>query len=275
VLPQNSGSICYSASLSSKKNNEDAFVNLSVNGLNLFAVADGLGSYTAAADASHYAIDFIEKNADKITTNSIALSQLFQEIANGLHQLAKDDKYAGLDRDNLLGTTLIVGVETDSEITFAYLGNGAIVHVRGTISEFPTRNAPWYAVNLLNPHTEPQKGKEALYKLLSDDECVNVKPTVVSVSKDNSLGDAFFICTDGIYSQDQIERFRTELGLLTKFDEHLLALYAMLKKLQSSNNENRVEELKTEIDMFLESNKFDDDATLAILITSHFYKKKE
>ncbi|MDR0830108.1 MAG: protein phosphatase 2C domain-containing protein [Prevotellaceae bacterium] len=277
ILPSNEGSICYSASMSSKKENEDTFVNLSVNGLHLFAVADGLGSYSAAADASRYAIDFIRKNADKITPDRAVLSQIFQDIASNLHRLAEDDKYKGKDRENLLGTTLIVGIESAEEVTFAYLGNGAIIHVRGSIGDFPQKNDPWYAVSLLNPHTVPEKGKEALYRLLSDDESVNVKPTIISVSKDDSLGDAFIICTDGIYSADQIELFRhQQIGLLIKFDEHLLSLYDLLRKLQSDETDNRAETLKTEADLFLESNKakFDDDATLAILLTSKFYKKK-
>ena len=276
MLPQSS-SICFSATISNKKENEDAHIHFKSNGIIVFAVADGLGTYSAAAEASRQVIEYIKEKEDMITAERTFLTQFFHEINKHLYTIAKNAKYKDYDHEKLLGTTLILGIETEHEVTFAYIGNGAIIHVRGTIGDFDDKVLQWYASNLLNPHSIPLKGSEVLYKLLSNDDEIDVKPTIVRIEKDTKEGDAFIICTDGIASQDHYELFKhVTVGKLYAYNDKLLELFALLKDFQYSDKANASLHLNNKITLFLERNKdkFEDDATLAILVTDNFIKSK-
>ena len=267
-------SICYSGSLPNKKVNEDAHYYKKLNGTTIFAVADGLGSYSEAAKASTQVIEYLKKNETRITTESKFLSQFFHDVNDHLCKIAKVE-HKEQSHENLLGTTLILGIETENEVTFAHVGNGAIIHVRGTIADFCEKDNPWFATNLLNPHTIPNNGEDVLYKLLSNYDNVDVQPTIIRIEKDRDKGDAFIICTDGIASQDHVKLFKhSTVGFLSKNNEYLHELFTLLKDFQSSDKINAFLHLSTKITLFLEKNKdkFEDDATLAILVTDNFLK---
>lgn len=275
ILPI-SGNMCFSASMPYKKVNEDAYFHFKTkSGLYVFAVADGLGSFSAAAEASKQTIEYVKQRADVIIKpDSEVLLDLFQKINNHLCELAKDYEYKHLDDKKLFGTTLILGIEDTDKVTFAYLGNGAIIHLRGTVAEFKDNDDPWFASNLLNPHTVPQKGDECLYKFLTNNITYHGQPSIITVEKDSTAGDAFIICTDGISSQDHFQLYQLEnIGLARIVtDNFLLDLYHILKKFKNTDNPN----LENVIDEFLNNNKekFKDDATLAILLTNSFLSQK-
>jgi len=281
ILPI-SESRCFSASMPNKEPNEDAHLHFKTSsGLFVFAVADGLGSFSAAAEASKQAIEYVKQYVDSIIIpDSKSLLQLFQGINSYLCELAKGDEYKGRDSEKLLGTTLILGIEETDKVTFAYLGNGAIIHIRGTIAEYKDNDDPWFASNLLNPHSVPQKGGEPLYKFLTNNSDYHGQPSIITVEKDKIAGDAFIICTDGISSQDHfllykledIDLARTYLAR-TYTDDKLLDLYNLLKKIKNKEKPN----LENVIDEFLNNNKgrFGDDATLAILLTDSFLSQNK
>src|SRR5262249_2604018 len=113
---------------------------------------------------------------------------------------------ADLDWNSAYGTTVLCAFETPRSIMLAYLGNGAIFHIRGNFNTFPASQLlPWAAINYLNPHSLSQNGKNVLYKLLSprgrDGEII---PTVLTLGKDQDVfGDIVLVCSDGIHSYDQ------------------------------------------------------------------------
>jgi len=94
-----SGSMCFSTSLPNKAVNEDAHLYIKTNsGLFVFAVADGLGSYSAAAEASKQTIKYVEQHADLlIELDNELLLEFFRDINNHLCELAKGEKYKQLD----------------------------------------------------------------------------------------------------------------------------------------------------------------------------------
>jgi two-component sensor histidine kinase len=70
---------------------------------------------------------------------------------------------ADLDWRNAFGTTVLCAVETIDHIVVGYLGNGAIIHIRGNFTTFPpSQLLPWTAINYLNPHTISQGGKNTM-----------------------------------------------------------------------------------------------------------------
>ncbi|MCL2072673.1 MAG: protein phosphatase 2C family protein [Marinilabiliaceae bacterium] len=275
------GSICSSGSIKNvnKEINEDAHINFICNGMTIFAVADGISSHSAAADASSHVIEYIKNNANSINTVSDSLNQLFSDINDSLCEFAKTDKYKDQNNKKLLGTTLILGVETEKEVTFAYVGDGSIIHIRGTIGCFSGKDVdPWFT-NLLNPHIKPEK-KDVLYKMLSNEsDKENIKPAIIRIEKDIDEGDAFIICTDGIASQDKDQRkykHETE-GWLYKCNDYLSKLFVLLKNFKRADDHLELKkDLDRKIRLFLENNesKFRDDATLAILITDSFMKSE-
>ena len=207
------GSVYYSGSVSNKNINEDSHLCTNNEYLKIIAVADGLGSYTYPQIASSETIGYICNNRNQIIDDEDSIPSLFEAIRDNLSNIAEQE-YSNAPADKLLGTTLILGLETKDKIVFAYIGNGAILHINPTFLEFNDKDDPWFITNLLNPHTIPQNGKEAMYKLLSNDTGVDATPTIISVSKNKVQGDIFIICTDGIFSQDQIDLFRHQsIGL--------------------------------------------------------------
>jgi serine/threonine protein phosphatase PrpC len=276
-------SICFSTTLSGKIDNEDACIHLNgEQGMKFFAVADGLGTYKAAAKASHQVVEYIRENAGSILPDSDVLAKLFRDIQVYLSKLALRAEYQDADKEHLLGTTLILGIETDNRVMFAYTGNGAIIHVRGTVASFTgfgKRIYPWFAANILNPHTIPENGAEVLYRFLSNDGAIDCKPSIITVDKDDTEGDAFIICTDGVVSQDHIGFMRGGDSLYTKYEVVLHELYVMLRDLQNvdaaKDSSDPATRLQMGMESFMKTNnaRFEDDATLGVLVTEPFYQR--
>ena len=127
-------------------------------------------------------------------------------------------------------------------------------------------------------------GKEAMYRLLSisdnTDECI---PTVIQIDKDDVFfGDIVLICTDGIYSFDQVPIGKLKDGSVWISGEKTMSLfYESLNQYFENNYDNLTDEsLQIATQAYLEQLKngqvIDDDATIGILITSKalIYQKK-
>ncbi|MCX6294839.1 MAG: PP2C family serine/threonine-protein phosphatase, partial [Bacteroidetes bacterium] len=190
------------------------------------------------------------------------------ELVNFSKEVLKDKEEISED---LFGTTAITVFETENKIFIAYVGNGAIWHIRGSYSVFTSPYLfPWNAINLLNPHTLPENGKEALYRLFTDkndfNECI---PTVIEISKDEEFGDIILICTDGISSADQAKAGKNEKGIYVKYESSILKFYEYLSAFFKSPESYSQKDLSGTLNKYLEELKptFDDDATIGVLIT--------
>ena len=265
------------ATTTNKSENQDCAGEFECEIFSAIFVADGLGTFKHAKKSSERVIDFFKTQASDLNENVEKNSkpkfiETFKKAKEKLIDFANENlNEEDKNEQNLFGTTAITVFQTDEKITVAYVGNGAIWHIRGNFNEFPDAYLfPWNAVNYLNPHTIPEGGKEALYRLISNSvdfsECV---PTVFEIEKDKSVGDIFMICTDGIYSADQLKAGKNEKGVWVRYEPTMLKFFEYLKHFFKNNQLYNKESVEQTINLYLEELKstFDDDATLGILIT--------
>jgi serine/threonine protein phosphatase PrpC len=266
-------SIFATVTATNKSENQDSNDKTTSTALNAILVADGLGTYQYARQSSESVVATLLEELTKIEDVAcLDFEKLFKTAKEKLIELSEQTKSMNdKSSDNLFGTTLIALVETEKTVKMAYVGNGAIWHIRGNFDEFPAVYPfPWNAVNLLNPHSIPEKGKEALERLISDypnddNECI---PSVIEVDKDNIQGDIFMICSDGIYSEDQRKRGSNTKGLWVKYEISMQKFFEHLKHFFESQEYSN-ETLNGALNQYLQEIKpdLDDDATLGVLIT--------
>ncbi len=260
--------LCAFASHTRKKENQDCGRALPRAGRNAVVLADGLGSLTYASAASREAVAFVA-GALSSADGPLDCKTLFDETKRRLQQVARMEHHKG-DEAAQYGTTLLLAQETATAVRLAYVGNGAIWHVRPhTIREPARQLLPWSVVNYLNPHSRDVDGAEALYRLVSGNDLASeVMPTVLDVAQDEAEGDIFVLCTDGIYSADQPTLGKNPSGLWVRADPQALGLVAVLRQALTHPHPNN--SLLTELlDSYLVSIEafLDDDASIGILIT--------
>src|SRR5579862_3053280 len=272
------------SSISSKKINQDAFAIAQNERLSIGAVvvADGLGSHYGAEVASSIAsksiaryIEDLDKEED---LNLCAFYvQAWHEIVNytDQHQASLPE---GLNWNEAFGTTAICAVDTPNVLRLAYIGNGAIFHLRGNFNRFPSSQLlPWSAMNYLNPHTLPEDGRNAMYKFLSPrSEPASQMPTVLSLNKDNEFfGDIICCVSDGISSYDQ-----TPVGKDAEQRIWIAAEPAVTRLFQTVSDffdaEHTEEALTIKLERYLNDlskvGHVQDDCTVAVLITRRALK---
>jgi hypothetical protein len=264
------------ASLSPNMDNEDAVatarnVSLAVGAI---VVADGVGSADRAGEASRF---LVTRFADIVTCADapVDLPAVYLQLRDALDEYARTSASPPNPSQSVLASTLISVVEYDLYFDIAYLGNGAIWHVRGNFDQFrDTQYLPWNALNYLNPHTNPDTlGRESLYKSFAAGAAdLDVSPTCVRLSKDERYGDIIMICTDGIYSFDQVRIHRLALDnsiwipgepLMIRFFSALTTFFAAAVMTSRALSDVLCQYLAEARDARL----LDDDATVAVLIT--------
>ena len=272
------------ASLANKPVNEDFCLKLTNEnaGFNAVIIADGLGSNGYAANASQFVCNWMMNKLLQLDdVGSIDFLEFFPLLKHALIAHVEEfenENSLSLERYQNFGTTLICAVETEEEFIFAYVGNGAILHIKGNFNEFsPARIIPWNTVNYLSPHTIEQNGREALYKLVSPtDNFDEITPTIIKINKEKNYGDIIFICTDGIFSQDQVRVGKNTTGAWMKVENCLIEFYNSLNSyfvkepLNGFNDEdpnNGPIKLENYLQQFLKDGEWDDDATLGLIIS--------
>jgi serine/threonine protein phosphatase PrpC len=254
--------------------NQDAAWSGTGKDYKVIAVADGLGSFEHADLAAKYVCEGIEKYVQTKSASSFNMKEAFayaqQYLVLQATKYLQENDIRPVHTD-IFGTTLIVAVETAQEFICGYCGNGGVFHIRGNFDHFQaSQYLPWNAVNYLNPHTiQNAQGKEALYKLLSlHGTSSEYIPTVLRISKDNDLyGDMLVICTDGIFSNDQIQIGKdSKNNLWIQGEATIAALYEHLKPVP--NSEAVLKEKINQYLTYLYTHKLlDDDATIGVCIS--------
>lgn len=270
-------SIIGSASITNKSENQDSNLEFEGDNFNCLFLADGLGSFKYAKLSSSKVTEFLKETVKELDFNSKVIDssdflKLFELTKLKLMDfsdtvISEEEK----KEQNLFGTTAITLLETEDKIYIAYVGNGAIWHIRGNFNEFPASYPfPWCAVNYLNPHTIPEHGKEALYKLFTNNseysECI---PSIIQIDKDKHIGDIFMICSDGIYSADQLKVGKNDKGIWIKYESAMLRFFEYLTRFLKSNQGYNKESLNQALTEYLEEIKLslDDDATIGLIVT--------
>lgn len=249
---------------------------------NAVLVADGIGTSTNAKEGAEFIIERAETILKEQNVSEINLQGLFVQLQRDLQAMILE-KYEE-PSEKSFRTTLIIAIETEDKFIIGYLGNGAILHVRGNITTFrDDYYIPWVCTNYLNPHTIPKEGKEALYGYFGFNKSEEkIRPTILEVHKDNKgFGDILIICTDGIYSNDQNGVAKdAEQNLWVEGTKSLELLLNELKIFLKSEDTH-----KESLDMLLASylsklkdipNGMTDDCTMGIIISEQAieYQKK-
>lgn len=283
---------CASATL--KNINQDFFVATEIpNGeQKLMVIADGIGSFYKAEVASEFVCKFVN---DRLMTTKVGempnFRCLFDEAQLALRQHIEDVyklEMADVDTQKAFGTTIISCIETDNIIYLAYLGNGGIYHFRGNFNHFPAsspqNSLPWCAINLLNPHSIWEKGKNAMYKFIAyEKKNYATIPSCISILKDNEyFGDIIVLCTDGVFSYDQVDVGAASDGNIWVSAEETIILLNHYLKLFFYQEEWTNETLTKSLEMYLEDLKgkklMSDDCTISVLINAQalsFQKKQK
>jgi hypothetical protein len=237
------------------------------------AIADGLGSYTHARDAAKFVIDQIAVLSNELRLDSAeSLTELFTRLRQDLRDHVRSSLGAPPAEEGSYGTTLLIAVETPTQLLAAYAGNGGIWHLRGNFDDStgPTR-IPWCSVNYLQPHSVFVDGKERLYNLIDFSERLHdLPPTVITVTKDLRYGDIIALCTDGIYSADQaLHGIDPEGDLWIGAGAAMVAFYECLRSFFSCLCEEP--DLKGTMQKYLQELRdrglLEDDATIGIIVT--------
>lgn len=253
-----------------------------ISNLRAVIVADGLSSYKYAELASKFVTKSIKGQIESYRSKKdIDFKQVFKETRLGLIRFAEDFEKKNcitLNKNNSFGTTLIVALEDDNKVSFAYVGDGAIWHIRGNFNNFhKTQYLPWNALNYLNPHSvQNDQGKPAMYRMISiSDDADEGVPTILHIDKDNLLyGDMFMICTDGIYSYNQVPigRYPENDSIWISGEKTMYLFYQYLNDYFENNPNPNNESLQKASKVYLDSLKsqtlLDDDATIGVIITS-------
>jgi serine/threonine protein phosphatase PrpC len=266
------------ATLTNKNVNQDWSSKINNPKLQLYGVvvADGIGSYSHAMEAAKHVCTFVRKYIDDCEDlEKLDFDNIFSAAKLELIEYSRE---VGLDtEETALGTTLIVAVHYPTPgknydtIKLAYVGNGAIWHLRGNFNHFDkSQLLPWNAINYLNPHSVKQDGKEALYKLISCSS--NFKesiPSVITIRADENFGDIIMVCTDGIYSFDQTKMGTDTAGRIWISGEQSMALfYSRLADFFKYGALELDHLLVDYLDNLNTIEELDDDATLGVFITA-------
>ena len=262
-----------------KQINQDYHAKIFNPHLNLLGVivADGLGSHLYSDIGSKESVDFVKRYLEHIKDiKELNITAIFKAAKENLIQFAQRDSdinFETLDKDRSFGTTLILAFEYELEgkkvFKIAYVGNGAIWHIRGNFNRIDSLALPYNALNYLNPHSLMIEGRETLYKLISiSDDYYQAEPTIIELNVDSEFGDIIMICTDGIYSYDQVKMGSRD-GLVWVCDEKINDFFTKLNQfLQQNASEITQDNTQLFLEDYLKSVEIDDDSTIGIIINN-------
>jgi len=245
-------------------------------GYTAVAVADGLGSYTNAEKAAGFVCKKLMSILDGYNLGQkFRLEHIFEEINHALREFAEKDSNGDFSALSY-GTTLLCCLENQEEIMLGYVGNGGIFHIRGNFEVFPkTQYLPWNSVNLLNPHSIPENGRNALYKLLQPNKTTYEQsiPSIINLNKDEDLfGDIIVVCSDGIYSYDEVSIGKDAQGRIWVSGEESMSIFYNMLSQYVKKEKITNESLSSFLSDFLSELKVkklvDDDVSIGVLFTN-------
>lgn len=260
-----------------KKVNEDyisSFKNeiLDFKGI---VLGDGIGSHFKPELGSKFCVSELVNLLEKSKSISdLDFNSLFKKVSNALKKEFENTSDE-IEPTKAFGTTLVCVLEFKDKFIVAYIGNGSVWHLRGN---YPTlinkqRYLPWSALNILNPHTIDEGGKEALYKFFALKTSENqVDPSVLTITKDNLVfGDLLIVTTDGLYSNDHIPIAKdAEGGLWIGGEKKIEMLFHSLKEFSNNKdltNDNLDNALTLYSELIKEQRLLDDDTTFGVIYT--------
>lgn len=271
--------------ISLKLKNED-FIETVINDEQNFKaiiLGDGIGSHYKPDEGSEFCVKSLKKQLENCENiDEINFKELFKTVHSELKEDFNNIEDDTIDKTQAYGTTLICAIELEHKYIIAYLGNGSAWHIRGNFHTFsPQQYFPWNAINVLNPHTVEENGKEALYKFIALESTENqILPSVIEINKDNELfGDIIIISSDGLYSNDHNPIAKDREGNLWIAGERKMEL--LFNRIKNLINDNKFEKetINDSIDEYLkeinENRLIDDDTTFGIIFNNIYQQKTQ
>lgn len=262
------------SSRTNKKLNRDAYCIIENTALQItgIAVADGIGNAERVEEASKMVVEFFQTEISNLKAlEDLKLKSIFEKC-----KIAFNNKFKQQINDDQFGTTLIIALEypydNERKIKIAYVGNGAVWHIKGNFNHFDDNQLfAWNSLNLLIPHSIQQSGREALANCISLEPVETFKgPSLLEFNIDKEAGDIVMICTDGIYSYDQLNAVIDGTGKLwLQFGESMQYFFRHLKKYFQEKDYTDISLLGMLTDYLQElhdNRLIDDDATIGLIV---------
>jgi hypothetical protein len=249
------------------KSNQDRASFSTIKGVPHIIICDGIGQYKDSGKVAEYVTSNFFTQLEEMQ-----LSDFLKSIPNNL----KKQNIEG-------GTTLIIAKVEESSISFSYLGNGGIIHLKGDFYNNPVTDLPFRYTELLNPDVTPS-GK--LIKHISHNSSEQeLLTTNITLNPCSVNGDIFLLFSDGISTLEDNVIVKGDNSLLWRNEP--LTINFILNYLHSflSKKENHIEfenkliELNSSILETLNRKQMvEDDTSLGIIITDkvlEYYKKEQ
>ncbi|HXA01722.1 MAG TPA: hypothetical protein VNW99_07025 [Cytophagaceae bacterium] len=260
--------IVATASETNRSQNKDNKGEFKVDSSNYIFVTDGL---TSSEDSPQTVINSFHESIARLSSPDISFLHSFM---SKLYKKVKPDLLKFHNKRNVakgLGTTAILVSESHDKIVIAYSGNGAIWHIKGNFNSFPDSFLfPWNSFHLLNSYKFSKKSKTTQNQPASDHTGNEKTPSIIEIQKDKQYGDIILICTDGIYSTNQLKDKNAKGIWISRNRIYMLKILSCLNHFFHSNKLRDSNALKGILKLYMQELKpfLTDDATIGILITS-------
>ncbi len=276
AAPYTMPGIAAAATVTSKGTNQDSCQIRCADNFCAIAVADGLGtSFDAHLAASIVTTAFVEEcgalAAPGVLPSTGAVNLVWKRVAKQLHDhyVQSPDRY--FEQSAPLQTTLLALIDTGDTYLFTYLGNGSLLYLRGDFWRFKGRDWPWCSTDLIVSHSFlDNAGRSRLYGIIGPNG-LTAEPNMGLLSKDQRYGEFLILCTDGISSADSLKVGRDpqeKLWLEANKNLEILINHALPRFLAELAMDAPPEQaLSATLNTYLAGQSFDDDATVAVLVS--------
>lgn len=216
--------------------NEDAYCHARDGDIVTFAVADGMGGAAGGKHASHLAMEYVRQG--ELTLDVDAFAQHLEHLSSRI----KQEQQAQPEYADMCTTVAELRIDTCvQKAAWAHWGDTRIYWFRGK-----------ELMSMTEDHSVVQS--LVLAGLISEEEAATypkrnvllgavgasseVGPSVTEAPIDLLPGDAFLICTDGLWSTLQKSYITETLRRSKSVQEWILALAAEVEHVGTGSNDN-------------------------------------
>jgi serine/threonine protein phosphatase PrpC len=202
-----------------RSHNEDSIAADATAGIAV--LADGMGGYNAGEVASGIAVAMISAELKKALASRgegfdiTAAEQMVGEQAvranNAIFQASQNQaQYAGM------GTTLVIGVFHDNQLTVAHIGDSRLYRLRGETFEQITRDHSLLQEQIDSGLLTREQARHSQNKNLVT-RAVGIDAEVLPEIHDYDVlsGDIYLLCSDGLNDMVEDDEIGMTLGMLS------------------------------------------------------------
>ena len=227
--------ICCMTDIGGRSTNEDRVLAKCLDGLDLLAVADGIGGHAAGEVASGVALLEIEKSLQSNSRQGDLHNQVKEAIAKANKEIyllsTENPEYTGM------GTTLVMALIRQDKALIANVGDSRAYCLSGSQLKQITRDHS--AIQELLERgiiTEEEVQQHPLRSTMT--RALGTDPEVKADIYDIELlpGDILLLCSDGLTDSLRDEEIREAIGTAIKLDEACANLISQAKEKEAKDN---------------------------------------